>query len=137
MKNNVISRTVVRQMIRSAIKDPDKNIPRMLSMLEAADTKGVNTVVYQNLRKGFEDPTNNWNILAHNLIKNVDPEVLERMTMSLGFHSAMASMNERMENVRKYNCNIPWAVLMDPTAACNLHCTGCWAAENGKNTFLT
>lgn len=137
MKDNIISRTVVRKMIQSVIKDPDRNIPKMLSMLETADRKHVNQVVYDNLRKGFEDPNNNWNILVHNLIKNVDPEVLESMTMSLGFHSAMASMNERMENVQKYHCNIPWAVLMDPTAACNLHCTGCWAAEYGKNTFLT
>ena len=25
---------------------------------------------------------------------------------------------------------------MDPTAACNLKCTGCWAAEYGKNASL-
>ena len=57
--------------------------------------------------------------------------------MSLGFHSAMASFTERMENVEKYGCNIPWAVLMDPTAACNLKCTGCWAAEYGKGSQLS
>lgn len=26
---------------------------------------------------------------------------------------------------------------MDPTSACNLHCTGCWAAEYGKRLNLT
>ncbi len=31
----------------------------------------------------------------------------------------------------KYQCNIPWLILMDPTSACNLKCTGCWAAEYG------
>ena len=137
MKDNIISRTVVRQAIRAAIKDPDKNIPRILSMVEKADTKGNNANTYANLRKSFEDPDNNWNIMIHNLIRNIDPDVLESMMMSLGFHSAVASAYDRMENIEKYNCNIPWAVLMDPTAACNLHCTGCWAAEYGKNTFLT
>jgi MoaA/NifB/PqqE/SkfB family radical SAM enzyme len=33
---------------------------------------------------------------------------------------------------KKYDCNVPWAILMDPTSACNLHCTGCWAAEYGN-----
>ena len=31
----------------------------------------------------------------------------------------------------KYQCNVPWLILMDPTSACNLKCTGCWAAEYG------
>jgi MoaA/NifB/PqqE/SkfB family radical SAM enzyme len=32
----------------------------------------------------------------------------------------------------QYNCSVPWAILMDPTSACNLHCIGCWAAEYGN-----
>ena len=35
------------------------------------------------------------------------------------------------ESREKYQCNIPWLILMDPTSACNLKCTGCWAAEYG------
>ena len=38
---------------------------------------------------------------------------------------------------KKYNCNIPMAILLDPTSACNLHCTGCWAAEYGNKLNLT
>lgn len=37
----------------------------------------------------------------------------------------------------KYKCNVPWLILMDPTSACNLHCTGCWAAEYGNRLNLT
>ena len=32
---------------------------------------------------------------------------------------------------------MPWLILMDPTSACNLHCTGCWAAEYGHKLNLT
>ena len=39
--------------------------------------------------------------------------------------------------MKKYGCNIPWAMLIDPTAACNLKCTGCWAAEYGKTSQLS
>lgn len=38
---------------------------------------------------------------------------------------------------RKYGCNIPWTILLDPTSACNLHCTGCWAAEYGNKLNLS
>lgn len=43
----------------------------------------------------------------------------------------------RKKNREKYQCNIPWAILLDPTSACNLHCTGCWAAEYGYKQNLS
>ena len=46
-------------------------------------------------------------------------------------------MEETGEARTKYGCNIPWAILLDPTSACNLHCTGCWAAEYGNKLNLT
>lgn len=137
MKDNFINRTIVKQGIRAAIRDPDKNIPHILSLIEKADSKGVNAKAFSGIRSALDDPDNNWNIMIHNLLRNVDPDVLESMMMSLGFHAAVASAPVRMQSIAKYDCNIPWAVLMDPTAACNLHCTGCWAAEYGKNTSLT
>ena len=41
------------------------------------------------------------------------------------------------EVAEKNNCNVPWAILLDPTSACNLHCTGCWAAEYGHKLNLS
>ncbi len=31
----------------------------------------------------------------------------------------------------------PLGILLDPTSACNLHCTGCWAAEYGNKLNLS
>jgi len=36
----------------------------------------------------------------------------------------------------KYDCNIPWAILMDPASACSLKCKGCWAAEYEKTDAM-
>ncbi len=44
---------------------------------------------------------------------------------------------EQERNREKYNCNIPWTILLDSTSACNLHCTGCWAAEYGQKLNLS
>jgi len=41
------------------------------------------------------------------------------------------------EMAEKYDCNVPWLILMDPTSACNLHCIGCWAAEYGYKQNLS
>ena len=46
--------------------------------------------------------------------------------------------NRRRNKVKKENdCNAPWAILMDPTSACNLHCTGCWAADYGHQLSMS
>lgn len=44
---------------------------------------------------------------------------------------------QQEKNREKYQCNIPWAILLDPTSACNLHCTGCWATEYGYKQNLS
>ena len=52
--------------------------------------------------------------------------------------NASLSGSAVQEEVReKEGCNVPWAILLDPTSACNLHCTGCWAAEYGNRLNLT
>ncbi len=37
----------------------------------------------------------------------------------------------RNRRKKKHGVSIPWLVLVDPTSACNLKCTGCWSAEYG------
>lgn len=38
---------------------------------------------------------------------------------------------------RKYNYAIPFNLLIDPTSACNLKCTGCWAAGYEKKSEIS
>lgn len=51
-------------------------------------------------------------------------------------NSALKGSAIQNEIRERENCNVPWAVLLDPTSACNLHCTGCWAAEYGHKLSL-
>ncbi|MFZ4618906.1 MAG: radical SAM protein, partial [Rectinemataceae bacterium] len=36
-----------------------------------------------------------------------------------------------------HRCFVPRLLLIDPTSACNLHCTGCWAADYGRGDELS
>jgi len=36
-----------------------------------------------------------------------------------------------------HRCFIPRVLLIDPTSRCNLHCTGCWAADYGRGDELS
>ena len=131
-----VTAVVVKNAIKYARKDFDKNAPRILSLMEMADVKKVNRSTYAGLHKVLDDPDNNWMRFARDLVCNTDEHVLNQLVQPL-MNVAINSYTKRMAAIEKYGCNVPWAILMDPTAACNLKCTGCWAAEYGNRLNLT
>ena len=71
------------------------------------------------------------------LWSDIDPAV--RMTFFENFivNTSLIGYGRQEKAAAEHNCNIPWAILMDPTSACNLHCTGCWAAEYGNKLNMS
>ncbi|MDO4689662.1 MAG: radical SAM protein, partial [Plesiomonas sp.] len=71
------------------------------------------------------------------VLKQTDPEVLKATFENFFVNANIIGWPVQEQYRQKYGCNIPWAILLDPTSACNLHCTGCWAAEYGNRLNLT
>ena len=126
----------VKQAVKYARKDFNKNAPKILSLLEAADVKKVNRSTYAGLHKVLDDPDNNWMQFARSLACDTNEDVLMKLIPPM-MNVAINSYDIRMKSIEKYGCNVPWAILMDPTAACNLKCIGCWAAEYGHTSQLS
>lgn len=77
------------------------------------------------------------NRYINSIVDEIDPHVLKTTIVNLGYE-AMFHGTKKIRQMREvHKCNIPWIILMDPTSACNLHCTGCWAAEYGNRLNLT
>lgn len=115
--------------------NPQKNIPKLLGWLEKFDKDERHNRSYKILDEAVKDPNNNWNRLISGFYNNVDDGYRKKSfeNMLINFMGG----KKIHENEEKYNCNIPWAILMDPTSACNLRCTGCWAADYGHNLSLS
>ena len=116
--------------------DPD-NLLRLLAWVDRLD-RDDNFLSQRNLfRDILEHPDNNWYQLIHSLWTDIDDEVrttlLENFVVNAGVIGYARQQKAKEEN----GCNIPWAILMDPTSACNLGCTGCWAAEYGNQLNMT
>ena len=126
----------VKHAVKYARKDFDRNAPRILKLVEKADVKRVNRSTYTGLHKVMDDPNNNWMKFAKDIICNTDENVVNKLIPPL-MNVAINSYTKRMAAIEKYGCNVPWAILMDPTAACNLKCKGCWAAEYGHTSSLS
>jgi len=81
------------------------------------------------VRQAIEDPDNVYYPYIRHLVNDVDHDVLTMLAVNLFINASLVGWDVQEEARKKYNCNIPWAILLDPASACNLHCTGCWAAH--------
>ena len=89
------------------------------------------------IKEYVSNPENRWMKLINNVIDNADPHYLKTFVMNLGYESFFRGTRTIRANREKYNCNIPWLILFDPTSACNMHCVGCWSGTYGHKSSLT
>ena len=93
--------------------------------------------VIRGIKEGLADPDNNWNRFVLRLWDGIGAGVRRALFENFARNGSFLQSERNDELRRKYNCNIPWTMLIDPTSACNLHCTGCWAAEHGNRLNLS
>jgi MoaA/NifB/PqqE/SkfB family radical SAM enzyme len=117
--------------------NPVENAPKVLSWVRKFDKDDYYHNAYDMVEEALKDPSNNWYQLIMSLYNDIDVGVRKKMFENFLINSSIIGCNRKNKNEEKYNCNIPWAILMDPTSACNLHCTGCWAAEYGNKLNMS
>ena len=129
-----------RQVLKYLEKDPEENIPKIVDWLaKVAPDTGTGSIgkQLQHVKPILQDKENNWNRLLMKFYTDVDPSVRKKLFENFIINGALLGFPEEQRNREKYQCNITWALLIDMTSACNLHCTGCWAAEYGHQMNLT
>ena len=126
----------IEQAIKFMYKDPEKNLPKLMDW---ADTfcKGRFPAQRAAIRRAIEDPTYPYYDFVRHMMNEVDHDVLTTIVVNFFINANMVGCEKQEKLREEHNCNIPWAILLDPTSACNLHCTGCWAAEYGNKLNLT
>ncbi len=91
---------------------------------------------YDKLRVAFAKD-GKWTRYFNNLLEHTDVEFLRGLFLSIGFEGAFAGFRETRRTAEKLKMQCPWIILFDPTSACNLHCTGCWASEYSRQLNLS
>ncbi len=127
----------VKQVISYIDKNPEKNVPKILDWLIKTDKNNVVSHQAEAIQKAFADPDNNWHRLILSLWSDVDDGVRRRLFENFVINASMIGSPRQIKIRETENCNVPWAILMDPTSACNLHCIGCWAADYGSKMNMS
>lgn len=128
---------MVDQALNYLDKDPHENLPKLLNMVEKFDLNHALSKQIKNVREGLDGENDNWRKLVDSIYQDVDSEIIKTLFKNAVLNSVVLSRNLKEEVKIKYDCNVPWAILLDPTSACNLSCTGCWASEYGNKLNLS
>ncbi|MBR3308662.1 MAG: radical SAM protein [Lachnospiraceae bacterium] len=119
-------------------QDPANRLPKLGeyidSYIPAGSTLGDQL---EAIKSVLGDSENNWFQLIFSIFTEIDSDVRRTIFENFVINATVRAGEIHDKLTLQYNCNIPWAILMDPTSACNLHCVGCWAAEYGNRLNLS
>ncbi len=116
-------------------KDPETNIPKVMNLVDKVAPDGWYEAQRGNIRRVIEEKGNWYQLILR--IWELDPGVRNAFFKNFIVNASLSGSALQEETMEKEGCNVPWAILLDPTSACNLHCTGCWAAEYGNRLNLS
>ncbi len=118
-------------------KDREKAMIQFINLIQKVLGDTWPDSAYDALRGVYEDPNSKWCKFTNDLFDDIDHGILKTAALNLGYETAFRGYRHTREVAEKEGCNIPFTILLDPTSACNLHCTGCWAAEYGHKMNLS
>ncbi|MGI6025390.1 MAG: radical SAM protein [Candidatus Scatomorpha sp.] len=120
-------------------KDPERNIHKLMNWVDKFTADDPENLASQRnaVRKVLDEPDSNMYKLIMNIFHDVDTDVIKKVFENFIVNANLIGFPREAELSRQYGCNVPWAILMDPTTACNLRCMGCWAADYGKSLSMS
>ena len=136
---NAATQAAIKSALKYLEKNPEENLPKLMAWVDKFAGEGPDSFPAQRdaVRAVVNNPDSNMYRLIMNLFHDVDGGVLRTFFTNFILNANLIGWPVQEEYRKKYGCNIPWAILLDPTSACNLHCTGCWAAEYGNRLNLS
>ena len=126
----------VKQAIEFVKKDYDTNLFKLLNWGKSVVKDELHLKVLTKLEDRLSDPTNVYADFVKRIIMTTDTDVIIKLVPPL-VNAVVKSYDKRLDAMKENDCNIPWAILIDVTTACNLKCTGCWAADYGNKLNMS
>lgn len=140
MNHNTIKEKIeaygLKKVLSFLDSDPDNNIPRIIDWVEKIDIEGIVDDQMNTIKPAIKDKDGIWYRFIKSLWTDIDDEVRRKLFENFIINATVLGRSRQGKVRKENNCNIPWAILMDPTSACNLKCKGCWAADYGSRLSM-
>ena len=110
---------------------------QLIDKAEAFWGNDTDKATLNKVREYVKDPENRWVKFINRVLDETNPKYAKKFLLNLGYEAFFRGTKTIRANREKYNCNIPWLILFDPTDACNLHCVGCWSGTYGHKNNMS
>ncbi len=128
-------RAALNKLIDYLNNDPQEHIPQIMHLINKVVPDSVFPTQRAAISKAIDEHSNWYELIMR--IFSLNPQIRPRLLKTLIVDANILAWPVQQKSREREQCNIPWAILLDPTSACNLHCTGCWAAEYGHKLNLS
>ncbi len=121
---------ILDSVIKHSNSDRTKAIKQLVDLVKKTMYDIWGSATYEMF--GFSSkPDSKWMKYIDNLLNDVHPNIIKAKALNTAYEAGYRGFRIAQDMKKKHDINIPWIILVDPTSACNLKCTGCWSAEYG------
>ena len=113
------------------------NPKRVINFLSSTGIVKTQKDGRKQINEILEDPENPWHRFIMNMKQDLNDNVRKKLIGNFLLRAGLFGKVTRDRLIKKLDQQIPFAVLMDPTSACNLECIGCWANEYAKTDSMS
>ena len=121
---------ILDSVIKHSNSDRTKAIKQLVDLVKKTMYDIWGSATYEMF--GFSSkPDSKWMKYIDNLLNDVHPNIIKAKALNTAYEAGYRGFRIAQDMKKKHDINTPWIILVDPTSACNLKCTGCWSAEYG------
>ena len=121
---------ILDSVIKHSNSDRTKAIKQLVDLVKKTMYDIWGSATYEMF--GFSSKSDSkWMKYIDNLLNYVHPNIIKGKALNTAYEAGYRGFRIAQDMKKKHGINIPWIILVDPTSACNLKCTGCWSAEYG------
>ena len=127
---------VIQQGLNYVVRDPERNLDKLLDWAERLARQDKHKQQIRTARQWLGDQDSNWSRLARRALREVQPKSRQCLVRNFFVNSWFYGIPRQREVADREGFNVPYTILIDPTARCNLRCTGCWAGDYDQRPEL-
>ncbi len=132
-----ISTFTAEKAMKFIERDPINNFSKLLKWARLFSFDEQGKKYFNFIKKIWTNDESCAKELITKVLSSKNKQFTKKLFNNFFINSAIKQFPITTSLRKKYDCNIPWTILLDPTSACNLNCKGCWASEYDKKSSLT
>lgn len=122
---------IISTVLELLDRNPESNVERIFSLLRKSIKDEYSLKIVEDVYVQYSNSPNIQEYVK-NILKNTDKNCLKKFFKNMLGNALWYGVSKREKIGMDNDIKIPFTLLISPSMRCNLHCTGCYAANYCK-----